>query len=74
MKERTIIRWIHIVGSIALSFFVYFPEREEHRALILSMQLFTVPALALTGLWLWQGNRIKRFLRSFGSVQKTEED
>jgi hypothetical protein len=64
MQERTIIRWIHIVGSIALSVFVYFPQREEHLALILSMQLLTVPALALTGLWLWQGHRIKRFLRS----------
>ncbi len=65
MKERVVIRWIHIVGSIALSVFVYFPKREDHPALILSMQVFTIPVLAMTGLWLWQGHRIKKLLGSF---------
>lgn len=42
--------------------FVYTPARESE-AFVLLMQAAVVPAVALTGLWMWQQARIRRLYR-----------
>jgi hypothetical protein len=64
MKERNLIRWIHLIGSGAIGTFVYSPWRNQ-ADFLLSMRVLILPVLTLTGLWMWQGHRIKQLLSSF---------
>ena len=63
MRERNVMRWIHLAGSAAIGTFVYSPWRNQTEFL-LSMQVFVIPTLVFTGLWMWQGHRLKKFLNS----------
>jgi hypothetical protein len=62
-------RWIHLFGSVAIGTFVYSPWHNEPK-FILSMQILVIPTLTLTGLWMWQGHRLKKIFRL--SQSKTE--
>jgi hypothetical protein len=55
--QRTIARWIHIALGLPLIGFVYGPpaEVEPYRYLF---QLLFMPALLLSGLWMWKGHLI----------------
>lgn len=57
--KRSIVRWIHIFFGLPLVGFVYGPpaETEPYRYLF---QYVFVPALLVSGLWLWKGNTLKR--------------
>jgi len=70
MRERDVMRWVHLIGSAAIGTFVYSPWRNQAEFL-LSMRVLVIPALIFTGLWMWQGHRIKKFLSS--SQQKSED-
>lgn len=69
MRERDLMRWIHLLGSATIGTFVYSPWRNEPM-FVLSMRVLVIPILALTGLWMWQGHRLKKF---FSSSQKKIE-
>lgn len=66
MKERTLMRWIHLIGSMALGMFVYSPWR-NYPLFVLTMQVLIVPVLTFSGLWMWKGHQLKKL---FASLQK----
>ena len=57
--SRTIVRWIHILVGLPLIGFIYGPpaETEPYRYLF---QYVFVPALLLSGLWMWKGHVVRR--------------
>ena len=61
MKERTVMRWIHLVSSVAIGTFVYSPWR-DNLVFVSGMQLFILPVLTLSGIWMWKGNQLQRLL------------
>lgn len=56
--ERNILRTIHFVGAACIGTFVYSPWSSVEWFALLN-QVLVVPLLSLTGLWMWQGHRIK---------------
>jgi hypothetical protein len=63
MRERDVMRLVHLVGSAAIGTFVYSPWRNQAEFL-LSMRVVVIPVLIFTGLWMWQGRQIEKFLSS----------
>lgn len=61
--ERKIIRWLHIVLSIPVIGFLYGPVAEIPRAAFATRFVF-FPVIVLSGIWLWQGHRIKKYFIS----------
>lgn len=62
MKEttkRSILRWIHIVFAIPILGYVYSPF-EEIPNYATPTRYFFVPALVLSGLWMWKGHVVRR--------------
>ena len=64
MKEatkRSILRWIHIVFAIPIIGYVYSPfdKIPEYAA---PTRFVFLPLLALTGLWVWKGQAIRRLV------------
>lgn len=62
MKEstkRSIFRWIHIVFSIPIFGYVYSPFEEIPNYAAPTRYVF-LPMLVLSGLWMWQGHRVRR--------------
>jgi hypothetical protein len=64
MKEatkRSIFRWIHIVFSIPILGYIYSPfERLPDYAA--ATRFVFLPVMALTGLWMWKGHVLRRFV------------
>jgi hypothetical protein len=74
MKEstkRSIFRWIHIVFSIPIFGYVYSPFEELPNYAAPTRYVF-LPMLVLTGLWMWQGHRVRR-LFSKSSASASDE-
>jgi thiosulfate reductase cytochrome b subunit len=60
--ERKIIRWFHIIASIPVVGFIYGPVRDIPRAVFM-IQLVIFPLIVLSGLWLWKGHAVKKWVR-----------
>ena len=58
---RKQLRLIHILASAILGMFIYSPWR-NNQTLFLAMGFAIFPIVALTGLWMWQGARLKKWL------------
>ena len=57
--KRTVVRWIHIVFGIPIIGYIYSPfEAIPNYAPI--VRFIAVPMIALSGLWLWKGHRLRR--------------
>ncbi len=56
---RSLLRWIHIVFSIPIIGYVYSPFEEIPKYAGPTRYVF-LPVLVLTGLWMWQGPRVRR--------------
>ncbi len=62
MKEatkRSVIRWIHIVLSIPILGYIYSPF-EEIPKYADRVRFVFVPAMVLSGLWMWKGHVLRR--------------
>jgi glucose-6-phosphate-specific signal transduction histidine kinase len=59
--KRSILRWIHIVFSIPIIGYVYSPFEDipEYAPVV---RFVAVPAIVLTGLWMWQGHVLRRLI------------
>lgn len=55
---RNQLRLIHIFASVFLGAFIYSPWRNNPTFLMI-MSFIIFPAVAVTGLWMWQAKRIK---------------
>jgi len=61
-STRTILRWTHILAGFLIGVFVYTPAHDND-TFVLLMQAAVVPAVTLTGVWMWQQARIRRLYR-----------
>jgi hypothetical protein len=59
--RRSTLRWIHIAVSIPVCGYVYTPFKDLP-SFAPSIRSFFLPALALSGLWLWKGHVVRRLL------------
>jgi len=57
--QRAIVRWIHIVFGLTLIGYIYGPPEEvlPYRD---NFRFFFLPAVIVTGFWLWKGPVIQR--------------
>ena len=61
VTKRSIFRWIHIIFSIPILGYIYSPF-EAIPNYAPATRYFFVPALVLSGLWMWKGHVVRRFL------------
>ena len=62
MKEatkRSIFRWIHIVFGIPIIGYIYSPFEDIPKYAHITRTFF-VPAILLSGLWMWKGHLVRR--------------
>jgi hypothetical protein len=58
---RTIFRWIHIVFGIPILGYIYdSPKHTPYYAW--SIRSVFVPVIVLSGLWMWKGHVVRRFI------------
>lgn len=57
--QRSIIRWIHIIFAIPIAGYVYSPFKNlpDYAPVV---RFVAVPAIVLTGLWMWKGHLVRR--------------
>jgi hypothetical protein len=67
---RVIVRWIHIVFSIPIIGYIYSPFENLPQYAPPTRFVF-FPVMALTGLWMWKGHLLRRFI-SRRSVSRNE--
>jgi len=61
--ERNLIRWLHILISIPVIGYIYGPVATIPEA-AMAVKFIFFPVLALSGLWLWKGYVVKKFVRT----------
>ena len=64
MQTKTLrdkLRLLHILATIPLGAFIYAPHL-VNSTFKLTMALVVFPILGITGLWMWQGHRIRQWL------------
>lgn len=59
--KRSILRWIHIVLSVPIIGYVYSPF-EELPNYAPVVRFGSIPALVVTGLWMWKGAALRRLV------------
>jgi thiosulfate reductase cytochrome b subunit len=59
---RSILRWIHIVLSIPIVGYIYSPF-ENLPQYAPRVRFVVVPLMVLSGLWMWKGHVVRRFIR-----------
>ena len=65
MKEstkRSILRWIHLILAIPIAGYVYSPFDKIPEYAGPTRYVF-LPALVLTGLWMWKGHWVRGLFR-----------
>lgn len=62
MKMRKPIIWFHISAGLTVGAYFYSPLREVDW-IVPFFQFCLLPALALSGLYLWQGHKLKKLLK-----------
>jgi thiosulfate reductase cytochrome b subunit len=65
--QRSIFRWIHLIFSIPIIGYIYIPFDKLPDYAFRTRYVF-LPAMVLTGLWMWKGHVVRR-LFSKGSAQ-----
>jgi hypothetical protein len=59
--QRSIFRWIHILFGFPILGYIYGPPEEVQQYLPIYRYVF-VPVLVLSGLWMWKGDAVRRWL------------
>jgi hypothetical protein len=59
--KRSIVRWIHIVFSIPIIGYIYSPF-EEIPNYAPAVRFVFLPAMLLSGLWMWKGHVLRRLI------------
>jgi hypothetical protein len=59
--KRTILRWVHLIFSIPILGYIYSPFEEIPNYAPMVRYIF-VPVLVVSGLWMWKGHLVRRFL------------
>jgi hypothetical protein len=59
--QRSIFRWIHLVFSIPILGYIYSPF-EKLPDYAPATRFVFLPGMVLTGLWMWKGHVLRRFI------------
>jgi len=59
--QRSILRWIHLFFGIPIIGYAYSPF-EELPGYAPVVRFVAIPAIALTGLWMWKGQVVRRLV------------
>ena len=59
--KRSIIRWMHLVFSIPIVGYIYSPFKELPNYAPV-VRYVAIPAIVLTGLWMWKGHVFRRLI------------
>ena len=59
--KRSIFRWLHIVCGIPILGYIYDSPSDTHNYAH-SVRYFFLPALLLSGLWMWKGYLLRRLI------------
>lgn len=62
---RTIFRWIHILFSIPILGYIYDSPTDTPNYAWAIREVF-IPALLISGLWMWKGHLVWRLFRKIG--------
>jgi hypothetical protein len=66
--KRSIVRCIHIVFSIPILGYIYSPF-EELPTYAPRVRFVVVPLMLLSGLWMWKGHVLRRFISKRSAKQ-----
>ena len=58
---RSIFRWIHLIFSIPIIGYIYSPF-DKLPGYAFRTRFVFVPAMVLSGLWMWKGHVVRRWL------------
>jgi hypothetical protein len=58
-RERSILRWIHLVFAVPIVGYIYSPF-EKIPDYAFTVRFIFLPALALVGLFMWKGHVLRR--------------
>jgi hypothetical protein len=61
-SKRTVVRWIHIIFAIPIIGYIYSPF-EQLPLYAPRVRYVVVPAMLLSGLWMWKGHVIRRLIQ-----------
>ncbi|RIV22680.1 hypothetical protein DYU11_16900 [Fibrisoma montanum] len=61
--ERKLIRWFHMLASVPILGFIYGPVASIPEAAFMT-RVVILPAVVLSGLWLWLGHYVRRWNRT----------
>jgi hypothetical protein len=64
--KRSILRWIHIVFGIPIAGYVYSPF-EDIPSYAPVVRYVALPAIVLSGLWMWKGQAVRRLFSKRGA-------
>jgi hypothetical protein len=59
--SRSIFRWVHIICGIPILGYVYDSPSDTHYYAF-SVRFLFLPALLLSGLWMWKGHVLRRLV------------
>ena len=63
--KRSILRWIHLVLAIPILGYIYSPF-EEIPNYAPAVRFVFLPAIVLSGLWMWKGHVVRRLVSKIG--------
>ena len=61
-KQRTFLRWIHIIMAIPIVGYIYSPFDQIPNYAPATRFVF-LPTMVLTGLWMWKGHVVRNLFR-----------
>jgi hypothetical protein len=70
--KRWIPRLIHLIFSIPIAGYVYSPFKELPNYAPV-VRFIAIPALVLTGLWMWKGHLLRRLISKRSAQQGAAE-
>lgn len=59
--KRSIVRWVHMVLGVPIIGYVYSPF-DEIPNFAPAVRIVFLPALVLSGMWLWKGPAVRRWI------------
>jgi hypothetical protein len=63
VQQRQWLRFCHLAASVLLGTFIYSPLRDDPM-LIATIQYLVFPAMAGSGVWMWQQGRLSKLQRA----------
>jgi hypothetical protein len=73
VTKRSIVRWFHLILSIPIIGYIYSPFEEIPNYAPATRFVF-LPAMLLSGLWMWKGHLLRRLFSKNQRVTVNQND